>query len=64
MAYDTNSEIIPFAIIGKYKVFKRGLTIIFDKPYKIKSNDLDLENEKLRNKVKLLKEKGENLWEK
>ena len=24
MAYDTNSEIIPFAIIGKYKVFKRG----------------------------------------
>ena len=64
MAYDTDSEIIPFAIIGKYKVFRRGLTIIFDKPYKIKSNDLDLENEKLRNKVKLLKEKGENLWEK
>ena len=64
MAYDTDSEIIPFAIIGKYKVFRRGLTIVFDKPYKIKSNDLDLENEKLRNKVKLLKEKGENLWEK
>ena len=64
MAYDTDSEIIPFAIIGKYKVFRMGLTIILDKPYKIKSNDLDLENEKLRNKVKLLKEKGENLWEK
>ena len=59
MAYDTDSEIIPFAIIGKYKLFKNNLTIIFDKPYKIQSNDLEYENNKLREKVKKLIKKGE-----
>jgi len=51
MASDTDSKIVPFAIIGKYRLFKRGLTIIFDKPYKVKNKDLEMENTILRNKV-------------
>lgn len=49
MAYETNSEIIPFAITGKYRVFSNKLKIEFGKPIKIKSNDLEKENENLRN---------------
>lgn len=51
MAYETKSEIIPFAITGRYKIFSRDLKIVFGKPIKIKSNNLDKENEKLRNLV-------------
>ena len=47
MAHDTNSSIVPFIITGKYKPFKNDLTIEFLKPYKIKSDDLTKENEKL-----------------
>ncbi len=60
MASDTNSEIVPFAIIGKYKPFKKGLTIIYDKPYKVTTNDLTKENEILKNKVINLIKIGEN----
>lgn len=59
MANDTNSDIIPFAIVGKYKLFQNGLTIIFDKPYKIKNNDLEYENKILKDKIKKLIEIGE-----
>lgn len=51
MAYETNSEIVPFAITGDFKIFSKNLKIEFGKPIKIKSNDLDNENEKLRNIV-------------
>ena len=46
MANVTNSYIIPFAIIGKYKLFRKSVKIIFAKPYKV-SNDLEIENKKL-----------------
>ena len=59
IASDASVPIVPFAIIGEYKPFKKGLVIIFDKPYKIKSNDLTKENEILKNKVKKLIEIGE-----
>lgn len=49
MAYETDSEIVPFAITGEYKLFSKNLKIEFGKPIKIKSKDLDSENEKLRN---------------
>lgn len=49
MAYETNSEIIPFVITGKYKIFFNDLKIEFGRPIKIKSNDLEKENENLRN---------------
>ena len=41
---------MPFVITGKYKLFKRGITIEFLKPRKV-SQDLELENEKLMDAV-------------
>ncbi len=47
MAHDTKSPIVPFVITGKYKIFGKGVTIEFFKPY-IPDNDiLDVENKKL-----------------
>lgn len=51
MAYETGCEIVPFAITGDFKIFSKNLKIEFGKPIKIKSNDLEKENEKLRNIV-------------
>ena len=46
MAYDTKSPIIPFAIIGKYGLFKR-IKVVFFKPISVCSN-LNKENDRLR----------------
>ena len=51
MAHETNTKIVPFAITGKYKLFFNELKIVFEEPITIKSDDLDIENEKLRNKI-------------
>jgi len=51
MAYETNSEIIPFSITGTYKLFSKNLKIVFGKPIKITSDNLEEENKKLRNIV-------------
>lgn len=59
IAKDTNKKIVPFAIVGKYKIFKSNLTIIFGKPYQVKDEDLAYENAKLREKVQELIKKGE-----
>ena len=48
-AKKTGAKIIPFAIIGKYKLF-HGIKLIYGKPYSVKG-DLEQENEILRNKV-------------
>ncbi len=56
-ANKTSSYIVPFAINGKYKFFKKGIKIIYGKPYKLKSNDLEKENKILENKVLELKGK-------
>lgn len=50
LAYDMNVSIVPFAIVGDYKLFRRT-KIIFGKPYKIKTTDLKGENIILMNKV-------------
>lgn len=52
MANDTNTKIVPFIIKGKYKLFSKDLKVIFSNPIEINSNNLDLENEKLRNIIK------------
>jgi len=52
-AKKTNSYIVPFSITGKYKIFRKSITIKYGKPYKI-SDDLEIENNKLMNKVKSL----------
>ena len=51
MSHDTDSTIVPFIITGEYKLFKRNTRIEFFKGYKIKSDDLTKENEKLMNKI-------------
>jgi 1-acyl-sn-glycerol-3-phosphate acyltransferase len=52
MACDSNKKIVPFAIINKYKLFRKSVKIVFGKPYKIKNkNDLKSENVILMNKV-------------
>ena len=47
MAHDTNSKIIPFIITGKYRIFRKGITIKFLESINI-GNDLDKENNRLR----------------
>ena len=46
MSRDTNSPIIPFVIIGKYQFFRRGIRLIYLKPYFV-GDDLSKENDKL-----------------
>lgn len=57
-AKNTDSLIIPVAIVGEYKIFKNSLTVIFGKPYKITTSDLDKANEELKNKISKLKKEG------
>ena len=56
MAYETNTPIIPFAIIGNYKPFKKGIIIRFAHPYKAKK-DIDKSNDELREIIRRLLEK-------
>ena len=52
IASRANCVIVPFAISGEYKKFRKGLKITYGKPYYIKDkNDLTKENIKLMNKV-------------
>lgn len=46
MSKDTDSTLIPFVITGKYKLFRKSITIEFFKPQKV-TKDLDEENGKL-----------------
>ena len=52
-----DAKIVPFAIIGEYKRFRKGLKIVFGEAYTVKDKrDLTKENVKLMNKViKLMK---------
>ena len=51
MAFETNSPIVPFSIIGKYNILGKGVTIVFDKPYKVETDNLEEENLLLMNKI-------------
>lgn len=46
MSHDTDSLIVPFTIKGKFRIFN-NLKIEFFKPYKVSSDDLTYENQKL-----------------
>lgn len=48
MAKDTHTPIVPFAIIGSYKPFLKKIKIVFGKPYMVSSENLEKENQKLR----------------
>ena len=56
MAKDTNTKIIPFVIVGKYKLFSKNLKIIFGKEIIINGNDLEKENDRLREIIKKMME--------
>lgn len=59
MAKETNAFIVPFAITGKYKLFKKGLQIRYGKPYKVR-HDIETENNKLMDIVSKMIMEGEN----
>lgn len=56
-AKKTGACIVPFAITGKYSIFRDSIKITYGKPYKVNC-DLESENIKLMNKV--IKLKGDN----
>ncbi len=58
MSSDTDSILIPFVITGKYKLFRKSITLEFLKPRKV-LDDLDSENKKLMEEIsnKLKKER-------
>jgi len=55
MAHDTGVPIVPFGISGKYRLFSRDLTIVFGEPFMVESDQLDGENEKLKDLVSNMK---------
>lgn len=57
MAHDANSRIIPMAIVGEFRPFRKGLKVVYGKPYKLESDDLDKENAKLKKKIEDLIER-------
>ena len=57
MAIDTNSPIVPFVIVGKYKIFSKDLTIKFLKTITCNGSILE-ETERLMN---IIKKERENL---
>ena len=60
-AFKAGCPIVPFAIVGKYRLFRKGLTIRYGKPYKVKTDDFDKEIEILKNKIlKIKKEDNYN----
>lgn len=56
MSYETDAPIIPFATVGKYKLFRKGVIVRFGKPYIVK-NGIDKSNDELREIIRRLLEK-------
>lgn len=56
LAKKTNTKILPFAIKGKYRLFRRGVIIEFGKPIDVCNMEIEDANDYLRNEVlKLLR---------
>ena len=51
IAQRTNSKIVPFAIRGKYKLFRKNVVLEFGKPIKILSEDKTEANDELKKEV-------------
>ena len=60
LAQKSGATIVPYAITGEYKIFKRNrLAIRFGEPFKVSpSEDLQIANEKLYNTISSLKKEG------
>lgn len=50
-AKNTDSFIVPFAITGKYKIFRKSLTITIGKPYKVNDESIEVANDVLKDKI-------------
>ena len=56
IAQKANAPIIPFAIKGKYRLFRKGLTIEYGKPVDVSQMEIEEANDYIRNEVlKLLR---------
>lgn len=56
IAKDTNTKILPFAIRGEYKLFKKSVNIEFGKPIDVSKMEIDEANNYLKDEVlKLLR---------
>lgn len=62
MASDTNCQIVPFSITGKYKFLRKSVTISFDSPYTVSSN-IEKETKILEDKIINLI-RSNNKWKK
>ena len=51
MAHDADSRIIPMAVVGEFKPFRRSVKIVYGKPYKLDSDDFEKELDRLRKKI-------------
>lgn len=51
IAQRTGAKILPFAIRGKYRIFRKGLEIEFGSPIDVSNMEVEEANEYLRNKV-------------
>jgi len=51
IAKKTNTKIVPFCIKGKYKLFRKGVTIEFGKPIDVSKMEIEEANEYLKNEV-------------
>ena len=51
IAKQSNAKIIPFAIKGGYKIFRKGLNIEFGEPLDISKMEIEEANEVVRNEV-------------
>ena len=58
MAKETGALIVPFAIRGKYKVFRKGIEIEFGTPMDISNMEIEEANENLQEEVLKLLKKG------
>lgn len=56
-AKKTGAYIVPFAITGKYKLFRKSIKITYGKPYKV-HQELEVENNRLMNIVKRMIKEG------
>ena len=51
IAKETNTLIVPFAIKGTYKIFRKNITLKYGKPLDVSNMELEEANEYLREKV-------------
>ena len=51
IAKESNSKIVPFAIKGEYKVFRKKLIIEFGKPIDVSNMEIEEANDYIRNEV-------------